>query len=78
MKYSKEITSGVVIVIIQFLISCGIFVTYPQMTAYAVSKDTMELILDKLDKIEKKLDAITTLETRGVYVQRHNTSLDSR
>lgn len=76
MKYKKEITTGIVFVVIQFCISCGIFVTYPQMAAYAVSKDTMELVLIKLNKIENKLD--TLMIARGTDVQRNNTTLDGR
>lgn len=57
----KEVTAYIVaITVIQCLVSCGIFVTYPQMTAYAVSKDTMEVVLQKLDKIDNKLDLLTT------------------
>lgn len=76
MKYKKEITTGVVFIVIQFCISCGIFVTYPQMAAYAVSKDTMELVLTKLNKIENKLD--TLMMIGNADVQRNNTTLDGR
>jgi hypothetical protein len=49
----KELaTYGIAMVVVQVLVSCGVFVTYPQMVAYAVSKDTMEIVLKKLDTID--------------------------
>lgn len=77
MKYGKEITGGIVLIVIQVLISCGIFVTFPQMAAYAVSKDVMELVMEKLNRIETKLDNLT-INDKGMYVQKHSISLDSR
>ena len=64
MKYKKEVTAGIIFVVIQFLIGCGIFVTYPQMAAYAVSKDTMGLVLEQLNRIENKLDNYLQAERR--------------
>lgn len=55
----KELaTYGLVLVVIQVLVSCGVFVTYPQMAAYAVSKDNMQLIIERLNVIDHKLDAL--------------------
>lgn len=55
----KQLASyGLIIVIIQTLISCGIFVTFPQMTAYAASKDSIEQVREQLNRIEHKLDRV--------------------
>lgn len=55
----KELaTYGLVLIVIQSLVSCGIFVTYPQMAAYAVSKDNMELVIERLNVIDRKLDKL--------------------
>ena len=54
---------GMILIALQIVISLGIFVTYPQMTSYAVSKDTMDIVLKKLDQIEAKLDKVI-LEVR--------------
>lgn len=51
---------GVAFIVVEFLLNCGIFVTYPSLTAYAVSKDTFEMVLDKLDALDKKIDNIQT------------------
>lgn len=55
-------TYGLVLVVIQVLVSCGIFVTYPQMTAYAVSKDNMQLVIERLNVIDHKLDKLMGYE----------------
>lgn len=49
---------GLVWLVIQASISCGIFVTYPQMAAYAVSKDNMQQIIERLNIIDHKLDKL--------------------
>ena len=49
---------GIVLVVIQCLVSCGIFVTYPQMTAYAASQSDITAIHAQLQRIENKLDKI--------------------
>ena len=49
---------GIVLVVIQCLISCGIFVTYPQMTAYAASQNDITAIHAQLQRIENKLDKL--------------------
>lgn len=49
---------GITMVVIQSLISCGIFVTYPQMTAYAASQDDITNIHNQLQRIENKLDKL--------------------
>lgn len=55
----KELaTYGFVLVAIQCLVSCGLFVTYPQMAAYAVSKDNMQLVIERLNVIDHKLDTL--------------------
>lgn len=55
----KQITIyGLVFIVIQSLISCGIFVTFPQMAAYAASKDDLTSILHQLQRIEEKIDKL--------------------
>lgn len=49
---------GIVLVVIQCLISCGIFVTYPQMVAYAASNEDIQVIHNQLQRIELKLDKL--------------------
>jgi len=48
----------VLIVLVNALIGAGFFVTYPSMTAYAVSKDTMQLVLDGINGTNKRLDTM--------------------
>lgn len=54
----KLIGLGLVWVVIQAIISAGIFVTFPQMEAYAASKDSFEQVVTHLENIEKKLDKL--------------------
>lgn len=55
----KQITIyGLVFIVIQSLISCGIFVTFPQMAAYAASKDDLTSIHHQLQRIEEKIDKL--------------------
>lgn len=44
--------------VIQFLISCRIFVTFEGMAAYAASKDSIQQIQEQLNRIEHKLDKV--------------------
>lgn len=52
------ISYGLVLVIIQMLASLKIFVTFTDMTAYAASKDSMQMIIERLDRIEHKIDKV--------------------
>lgn len=55
----KQITLyGIVFIVIQSIISCGIFVTFPQMAAYAASKDDLTAIHSQLQRIEQKIDKL--------------------
>ena len=55
----KQITVyGLVFIVMQSIISCGIFVTFPQMTAYAASKDDLTSIHSQLQRIEEKIDKL--------------------
>lgn len=58
MNKKQLATYGLAFIIIQTIISCGIFVTFPQMTAYAASKDSIEAIQQQLTRIEHKVDKI--------------------
>lgn len=58
MNKKQLATYGVAFIVIQTIISCGIFVTFPQMTAYAASKDSIEAIQQQLTRIEHKVDKI--------------------
>lgn len=51
---------GLVISLFSTFVGSGLFVTYQQMTAYAVSKDSMQLVLDGIDGTNKRLDKIET------------------
>ena len=44
--------------VIQFLISCRIFVTFEGMAAYAAPKDAIEQMQAQLNRIEHKLDKV--------------------
>lgn len=50
--------TGVVWTIIQTLISCGIFVTFRDMVAYAAPKDDLTTIEKQLNRIEEKVDTL--------------------
>lgn len=54
----KHMTPAIAVGVISIILSLNIFVQYPQMTAYAVSKDTMQVVIDKLDKMDTKLDRL--------------------
>lgn len=47
---------GLVLIVIQMLMSLKIFVTFTDMATYAASKDSMQMIIERLDRIEHKLD----------------------
>lgn len=49
---------GFVYAVIQTLLSWGIFVTVPQMVAYAAPKDAIEHLQEHLVRIENKIDRI--------------------
>lgn len=49
---------GLVLVVIQMLMGLKIFVTFTDMAAYAASKDSMQMVLERLDRIEHKLDKV--------------------
>lgn len=49
---------GLVLVIIQILMNLKIFVTFTDMAAYAASKDSMQMIIERLDRIEHKIDKV--------------------
>ena len=44
--------------VIQFLISCRIFVTFEGMAAYAAPKDAIQHMQEQLNRIEHKLDKV--------------------
>mgnify|MGYP003306951498 CR=1 FL=1 len=55
----KAVTTMIVaFAVIQFLISCRIFVTFEGMAAYAASKDSIQQIQEQLNRIEHKLDKV--------------------
>lgn len=56
MEKKHFIIYGLVYLVTQTLISTGIFVTFPQMTAYAAPKETLKAIYENLQRIEMKLD----------------------
>lgn len=58
MDKKQLVVFGLAMVVIQSIISCGIFVTYPQMTAYAADKDDITVIHNQLQRIETKLDKL--------------------
>lgn len=58
MSNKKLLIYGIVYLVIQFLITAHIFVTFPEMTAYAASKDSVEQIMKQLTRIEEKVDRL--------------------
>lgn len=55
----KKITiCGIIFLVIQAIINTGIFVTFPQMTTYAASKDSIAKIEAQLARIETKIDKL--------------------
>lgn len=49
---------GIVLMVIQMLMGLKIFVTFSDMAAYAASKDSMQMVIERLDRIEHKLDKV--------------------
>lgn len=49
---------GIAFLIINLVMGLKIFVTFSDMAAYAASKDSLQLIMERLDRIEHKLDKI--------------------
>lgn len=47
---------GLAFLIINLVMGLKIFVTFSDMAAYAASKDSLQLIMERLDRIEHKLD----------------------
>lgn len=58
MEKKTLIIYGVVFMIVQFLISSGIFVKYQEMTAYAAPKESISDISQHLLRIENKIDRL--------------------
>lgn len=58
MDNKNLILSGIALFVVQFIISAGIFVKFPDMTAYAVSKDQFQTILDDLQDIKQSQQTI--------------------
>lgn len=56
MTYSKLIVFGIVFLVVQFLLTAHIFVTFPEMAAYAATKSSIEQVYEQLNRIEKKID----------------------
>lgn len=50
--------AGIVWTVIQTLISCGIFVTFKDMIAYAAPRDSIITIEKQLNRIEEKVDKL--------------------
>lgn len=56
---TKTITVyGLCFLVLQAIINCGIFVTFPQMAAYAVPKEQFKMILDDLKEIKQSQQII--------------------
>lgn len=58
MDKKRLVSYGLILVIIQTILGLKIFVTFSDLTAYAVSKDSMGMITERLDRIEHKLDKL--------------------
>lgn len=58
MEIKKLTILGLILLVVQFLISSHLFVTFSEMTAYAASKSTVEQIFDQLNRIEQKVDKL--------------------
>lgn len=58
MNNKDLVIGGLAFFVIQFLISAGIFVKFSDMTAYAVSKDQFQIILDDLQDIKQSQQTI--------------------
>jgi hypothetical protein len=58
MKIKDLAIYGIVMIVINTCVACGIFVTFPQMAAYAASKDDLTAIHSQLQRIEQKIDKL--------------------
>lgn len=58
MNKKTLIVYGIIFMVVQFLISSGIFVTYQGMTAYAAPKEDITEITQHLIRIENKIDKL--------------------
>lgn len=47
-----------VLLVVQFLVTSHLFVTYAEMTNYAAPKGALDHIAEDLDRIEQKLDKV--------------------
>lgn len=54
----KLILLGLVYLVVQFLLTTHLFVTFPEMTAYAASNSSIEQIYKQLNRIEEKVDKL--------------------
>lgn len=50
------IVYGAILIGLQIIMGLKVFVTFSDMAAYAVSKDNMQLVIERLDRIETKID----------------------
>lgn len=58
----KALTALIIaLLVIEFLVSCHIFITFEEMAAYAAPKDSLQLIEEQLNRIESKIDKIMGL-----------------
>lgn len=58
MNKKTLIIYGLILVVVQGFISLGVFVTFPQMAAYAAPKDSIVQIEQQLNRIEEKIDKL--------------------
>lgn len=58
MDYRKLLVYAIAFLIVQFLISSHLFVTFNEMASYAASKDSLSQVIDQLNRIEHKIDKI--------------------
>ena len=52
------VIAGIIWTVVQSLISCGIFITFKDMVAYAAPKDSITTIEKQLNRIEEKVDEL--------------------
>lgn len=57
-KARELLIAGIVWTVIQSLISCGIFITFKDMVAYAAPKDSIATVEKQLNRIEEKVDKL--------------------
>ena len=61
------IYTGLVFGVVQSIVNLGIFVTFPQMAAYAVSKDQFSMVRDDVKEI--KQDQKEILKSQTLIIQ---------